>query len=51
MTNEEKKELWNKEEYGKVLFRTPPLKRALFQKGYYGSYEVRKALSDNIFLP
>lgn len=51
MTAEEKKELWNKEEYGKILFRKEPLRRALFNKDYYGSYELRKALSDNIFLP
>ncbi|MFG6361541.1 MAG: hypothetical protein K1W09_03845 [Akkermansia muciniphila] len=49
MPDEEKKKLWDKEEYGKILFRKEPLKQALFQKDYYGSYELRKALSDNVF--
>ena len=51
MPDEEKKKLWNKEEYGKILFRKEPLKQTLFRKDYYGSYELRKALSDNVFQP
>ena len=49
--DEEKKKLWNKEEYGKILFRKEPLKQTLFKKDYYGSYGLRKALSDNVFQP
>ena len=51
MPDEEKKKLWNKEEYGKILFRKEPLKQTLFKKDYYGSYGLRKALSDNVFQP
>ena len=51
MPDEEKKKFWNKEEYGKILFRKEPLKQTLFRKDYYGSYELRKALSDNVFQP
>ena len=44
MSQEEKKKMWDMEEYGKLLFKKEPVKRELFQKDYYGSYELRQAM-------
>ncbi|MCC8148225.1 hypothetical protein [Akkermansia sp.] len=44
MSQEEKKKMWDTEKYGKLLFKKEPVKRQLFQKDYYGSYELRQAM-------
>lgn len=44
MSQEEKKKMWDTEEYRKFLFKKEPVKMELFQKDYYGSYELRQAM-------